>query len=137
MKKKTIAIFSIVLLIAMITTVTPMLIFDNFSEAIDYIRNIKSNRTQAIEDARSTIKITSDKLCQIDFDSEEVYCFADYEFQHNNNTIKGRVYLDQDSTVQEDKQKLKETVKQNIKNLYPVDDVYVKVADYNGTTFEK
>lgn len=128
-------ILTSLLIITMVTLVTSIIYFDNFQDARDYIRGIKQNRTDAINDARETIELTSDKLCTVDFETEEISCYVDYQFIHNNETIVGRAILEFDSTPLEDKQKIKEDVKDRIYAMYSPDEIAIKIRDYEGVTF--
>lgn len=101
----------------------------NKEEALTYFRNYKDTRESNIEKAVATIIYTSDKECNIDYETEEIRCNVCFVFTAEGKDNDMCVGLKENSTQEEDDQRAINHVKEEIKYLYPMENVkYTKRA---------
>lgn len=113
--KKTIIIGLISLLLISIVT---GIILSNKEEALNYFMTYKLNREDNIEKLVSSIKYTSDKNCQIDYYSEKILCSACFSYSFDDEILEDCISLAEESTIEEDDEKVKEFVRNQIEQYH-------------------
>ena len=120
--KKSILIIGGVLILSVILITSISL--SNKQEALNYLRNYKqTNNTGSI--TITSIKITSDKICHINYENEYVYCEVCFEYKYsiNNQINRGCVDVTEDSTKKEDNKAINDFINREKSRMIPQIDV--------------
>lgn len=129
MKKKKILLFVGLLLVASIATAT---LFNSKEEAFSYFNTMKTTREQNIESTTKSFVYTSDKICKIRYKSEKSDCNACVNWEYNGKEIIKCYPLDEDTTLEQDNEQIKNMIQEQINIYFPREEVEYKVADRIG-----
>lgn len=130
MKKKIIIfIFMIgILLIGSVLAIT----FDSKEDMLEYFKDYKKNRERDINNMVFSIKYTTDKECEINYESEEINCGICFEYFLNTDEdrkTENCIALDEESTIEQDDNIVKDYVKRVIETETPIEEIkYIKQA---------
>ena len=110
----------ILLLISIGTTIT----LQNYEAARSYLVNYKSARENAIKSAVTSIKFTSDKVCTLDYETEEVnYCEVCISADYNEERIEDCFPVEPETTKGEIIKQAKEIIRERIDMMTPKEEV--------------
>lgn len=121
---KKIAIILIILLIVVnITSITSAILYNSKQEALDYFETYKANREKDIAKVVSTINFTTNKICTIDYESEDIKCRVCFNYTFNNRTVEDCLVIEETSNITQTKKDVENFVKKKIRKKYPLEEV--------------
>ena len=92
--------------------------FSSKEDALSYIRNLKNNG-EVINLKDFEINIISDKICIIDYETEEVIrCSIKYEIMYEGKIYSDCIFLPENTTLKEDEILMKEQARGELLSLF-------------------
>ena len=132
--KKTISL-GIMALIA-IATVTSIALFNNKEDALADFKAKKHTRESTINDTVTTIAYTTDKECTINYETEAWKCKQCFNYTIQNSTYDRCIYLSEDGNAADDEAAVKATVRRDIEERIPKEQVKYTARNNTGQTIE-
>jgi len=130
----------VMVLLCLFAVSTLAILISNKTEAYSYFETMKIERETEISNALQSVVYTTDKLCEIDYDSEIPVCTACYEFRLicGNEIILGEgcAYLDEGSSTGEDGIKIISEIKEQISWRCPQTKVEYLVSETKGESIK-
>lgn len=140
MNKKLIIIGSILLLLVSMGFATQY--FITKTEALNYFSTYKTSRESDIQDdikIAMTLTYSKDKICTIDYNTEEISCEICYTYEQPNNfnlTGEDCVGVSEDSTQKEEKVLIEQSIAKRIRDNYPIEEIQFMGGKREGKKVE-
>ena len=125
MKTKLYIVIGMILLLAGVGFAITL---NSYEDARSYLINYKSARENTIDTAVSKIKFTTDKICTLEYESEQTsYCEVFISADYNDEKIEQCFPVEEDTTKTEIIEMAKERIRERIDMMTPREEVkYIK-----------
>ena len=133
MKKTTIILLIGLLLVGIVTAGY----FATKEKAINELKQSKTELQNIIKDVSGNIEFISDKICFLDWETEETYfCEQCFKYKYEGIELEECISVDETSTLEQDKQKIKSYIKECLERRYISEDYSYTHEERMGIKFD-